>query len=115
MSKNKKGMPRKIRLLEADEPEIKKISSATGLSEVDILTLACSAGIKAIKDNDYKMNLPLQFKVAMGPSLSSAEIAAIAAMPNADKIAREIAAKKHQADLPKTGKQKTEPQSHQGS
>jgi len=109
MIKNKKGMPRKIRLLESDEPDIKKIADATGLSEVDIVSLAVSAGIKAIKANDYKMNLPLQFKVTLGASLSNAEIAAIAAMPTADKIAREIAAKKRQVDSTTSNKSKQEP------
>lgn len=102
-------MPRKIRLLESDEPEIKRIAAATGLSEVDILTLACSAGIKAIKENDYKMNLPLQFKVTLGTSLSSAEIAAIASMPHAEKILREIESKKRQADLTNHDKSKLKP------
>lgn len=106
MSKNKKGMPRKIRLFQSDEPDIKKISEKTGLSEVDILSLACAAGIQAIKENDYKINLPLKFKVDLGANLSSAEIAAIASMPHAEKIAHEIAAKKRQAEQPTLSKQK---------
>lgn len=102
-------MPRKIRLYEADEPDIKRIAEKTGLSEVDILSLACSAGVQAIKENDYKINLPLKFKVDLGPNLSSAEIAAIASMPKATEIAREIESKKRQADSTTSGKSKTKP------
>lgn len=115
MSKNKKGLPRKIRLLESDGPDIKKIAEATGLSEVDIVSLAVSAGIKAIKENDYKLNLPLQFKVALGSSLTNVEIAAIAAMPKAGEIAREIAAKKNEADLTNSNKPKPAPRSQHGT
>ncbi len=107
--KIKKGIPRKIRLLESDEPDIKKIAEVTKLSEVDIVSLAVSAGIRAIKENDYKMNLPLQFKVAMGTSLTNAEIAAIASMPRAGEIAREIESKKRQADSTSSDKPKPKP------
>src|SRR4051794_35405948 len=62
--RRKKDKPEKIRPFEGDKEIAQKIADETGLDVVDVLSLALSAGLKAIEENDFKMPLPLKFQIA---------------------------------------------------
>ena len=53
----------RIRPFSGDEKIAEIISQRTGLSVIDVMSLALQAGLKAIEEDDYRMDLPIRFKV----------------------------------------------------
>ena len=58
-----KRTPRQLRLDGDTDKEVKKIADVTGLSQIEIIRQAVRAGVQAIKDNNYKLPLPLKLQV----------------------------------------------------
>ena len=63
MSAKKSGKSQRLRLFEGDDDIAKEIAAKTKLDIADVISLACSAGLQAIKRNGYKMPLPLEMEV----------------------------------------------------
>lgn len=61
--KPKKAKPTRIRPYEGDMEIAQMISEKTGLEIIDVMSLALSAGLKAIRDNHYRVKLPLKLKI----------------------------------------------------
>ncbi len=59
-----KRPPRQVRLDEDVEAEIKKIAEVTSLSHIEIIRQTIKAGVLAIKENGYRLPLPLHLNVA---------------------------------------------------
>ncbi|MDB6022971.1 MAG: hypothetical protein JWQ04_2828 [Pedosphaera sp.] len=59
---NKKN-PRGIRLDPDIDEEVKKIAELTDLPESEVIRQMVGAGVRAIKKNGYKLELPLLLKV----------------------------------------------------
>jgi hypothetical protein len=60
--KPKKATTVRIRPFEGDEETARIISERTGLSMIDVMSLALQAGLNAIKNDDYRLELPIQLK-----------------------------------------------------
>ena len=58
-----KGKQVRLYILEDDEARLDKLSKTTGVNVTTIMTLIVSAGLKACELNNYRMPLPLQFRV----------------------------------------------------
>lgn len=58
-----KRPPRQVRLEQETDAEIKKIAEVTDLPEIEVIRQAVKAGVRAIKENGYKLPLPLQLRV----------------------------------------------------
>jgi hypothetical protein len=61
--KPKKATAVRIRPLKGDTEIAKTIAERTGLALIDVMTLALQAGLKAIEDNNYRFEVPIQLKV----------------------------------------------------
>ena len=59
----KKSEVQKVRPYEGDMEIARRIVEETGLELIQVLSLAMSAGLKAIQSNDYRMTLPLALEV----------------------------------------------------
>lgn len=53
--------------VESNELDLIMDIVGTPLKETDVLGMIAAAGLKAIADQDYKIELPLQFKVVREP------------------------------------------------
>ena len=69
--KPKKGAVEKVRPFAGDIEIAREIAEKTGLARIDVMSLALSAGLKAIRANHYRMPLPLGFRVE-NPDASAA-------------------------------------------
>lgn len=58
-----KKHPHQLRLDPDVDAEVKAIADETGLSQIEVIRQMVGAGAKAIKENGYKLPLPLHFKV----------------------------------------------------
>lgn len=61
--KPRKGPVQKLRLFEGDLEIAQAIADKTKLDLIAVLSLACSAGLNAIKENDYQFPMPMKFEV----------------------------------------------------
>lgn len=67
-----KQHPKGIRLDPDVAAEVQKISEVTGLPQTEVIRQLVNAGARAIKDNGYKLPLPLGFRAYEAePSLGS--------------------------------------------
>ena len=67
-NKPKKSSVQKLRLFEGDPEIARKIVEKTKLDLIDVYSLACSAGLHAIAENNFEFHMPLRFEVAQGKS-----------------------------------------------
>ena len=51
---------------DADKHTLERLAEVTGLSEANVLSVLVAASLSTMKANDYRMNLPLKFKVSDG-------------------------------------------------
>jgi hypothetical protein len=63
-----KRPPKQVRLDPEIESEVKKIAEVTNLTDIEIIRQMVRAGVLAIKNNGYKMELPLQLEVMADPA-----------------------------------------------
>lgn len=63
MLSHKKGKPSRLYILEDDEAALEKLCESTGLTSTMVMTLLVSAGLKAACENNYRLPLPLKFKI----------------------------------------------------
>ena len=69
-----KRPPRQVRLEEETEAEIRKIAEITGLPQIEIIRQAVRAGVRAIRENNNELPLPLRFAVVAPTKNSSNSI-----------------------------------------
>jgi len=65
--KPRKAKTVRIRPFEGDEQIAKMIAERTGLAMIDVMSFALQAGLRAIKENNYRFELPLEMKVVPFP------------------------------------------------
>lgn len=61
--KPKKATTVRIRPFEGDVKIAQMIAERTGLALIDVMSIALQAGLKAIADDNYRLDLPLKVKV----------------------------------------------------
>jgi hypothetical protein len=61
--KPRKARTIRIRPFEGDEKIAKMIAERTGLAVIDVMSLALQAGLKAIAENNYRFELPIELRV----------------------------------------------------
>jgi hypothetical protein len=61
---SKKGKAARLYILEEDEPRLDELCKRTRLSITDALTMIVSAGLTALEENEYRVSLPLKFRVS---------------------------------------------------
>ena len=69
MLTHKKGKPSRLYILEDDESSLAKLCESTGLTSTMVMTLLVSAGLKAAVENNYRLPLPLRFRISQEADL----------------------------------------------
>ena len=65
--KPKKAKPTRIRPFAGDKEIAEKISDNTGLDVIVVMSFAMHAGLKALEENNYRMDMPFKFNLIPTP------------------------------------------------
>lgn len=63
LTEGKKGKNVRLYIYEDDEPRLTQLQKRTGLTITSALSMVISAGLKALEKDEYRVTLPLKFRV----------------------------------------------------